>query len=351
MNGNGMSADSQNYVLGSLSDDCIEQLLDSCKRQLITCCIRVQSDAGEGQIEIRSGAVEDARFGDKRGKDAISAMNALRAGDYELSQRLPGLSGELGPATFEGHTSQVELIKVMQHCEQNALSCTVTVKRGSDEAQIHYQLGEVGNVFFNGKRDDDSIVEVMDMKDASFRVSAPPLDLAEGTWPGIARTAAPPPAVKAAPAPVRTAAATPAPAPRPAATPAPTPMAVKAVTAPPPVKAVTAPPPAKAVTAAPPAKAVTAAPPAKAVTAPPAKAAPQAAPAKAAPQAAPAKATPARKAAAPAPVETAMVADSTEKDIQVPAVLALWQRLPTPAKAGIAVVVTIALLVLLRLFV
>jgi hypothetical protein len=77
----------------------------------------------------------------------------------------------------------------------------VTVKSGTDQAHIHYKLGELSKVFFNGERDDDRIVDVMDFQNAIFRVTSPALDMAEGTWPGFP-PAKPPVIEVVAPAPV-----------------------------------------------------------------------------------------------------------------------------------------------------
>jgi hypothetical protein len=169
---------SKHHLEGSLADVQLEKILESCHRHLVTGLIRITAGPKSGTIELRAGAVEQASFDGASGNLAIAKMHALLDGTYEIVQRLPDLAGELGgAASAEGEVSGVPLIKAMQHCEHNALTCVITVIAGFDRAQIKYRLGEVVGIEKNGVADDDAIVEILKWTDARFRIEAPPLEL------------------------------------------------------------------------------------------------------------------------------------------------------------------------------
>jgi hypothetical protein len=185
---------SKNRVEGSIAEVPIPHLLDTCLKHLVTGAIKVTAPDGKrGVLVLRAGAVDQARFGDAVGDAAVEQLGKLGDGSYELAQRLPDLSGHLGgAASLEGAVADVALIPIMRHCEQNALTCTITVVTGFDRAEILYRAGELAEITMNGKRDDDSIVQILTWKDARFRCSAPPLPLDIRGWPKIGREATQP---------------------------------------------------------------------------------------------------------------------------------------------------------------
>ena len=169
---------SKHHLEGSLADASLEKILASCHKHLLTGLVRVTAGPRTGEIELRAGAVESAAFDGATGNLALARMHALYEGTYEIVQRLPDLAGGLGgAATAEGEVSGVPLIKAMQHCEDNALTCVVTVIAGFDRAQIRYRLGEIVGIEKNGVADEDAIVEILKWPDARFRIEAPPLEL------------------------------------------------------------------------------------------------------------------------------------------------------------------------------
>lgn len=179
---------SKNRLEGSLADTRLEQLLEPCHRHLLTGTIKVRSEAGKGLIILRAGAVDQARFGDLIGDAAVARMCALDEGSYELAQRLPELGGALGSAAeLEGEVEGVPIAKIMRHCEDNALSCTLTLVNGFDRGEIVYRAGEIVDITMNGKHDEDAIVAICAWKGARFRASAPPLDHDIGGWPRVTR--------------------------------------------------------------------------------------------------------------------------------------------------------------------
>ncbi len=175
---------SSNRLEGSLCDTPLESLLDSCRKHLVTGSINISTQFADGVIELRAGVVDNATFGELSDAAAIRRLKRLSDGMYELTQRLPDLSGELGDsAQCEGSLADVPLVAIMRHCEDQALSCTITMVRDFDRAEIGYRAGEIDLVTLNGQRDDDAIVDVVGWKSGAFRVSAPPLPVDIAGWP------------------------------------------------------------------------------------------------------------------------------------------------------------------------
>lgn len=179
---------SRHRLEGSLVDTPLPRLLESCRRHLLTGTIRLRGPSGEGVVVLRAGGVDDARLGDLVGDAALARLCALSEGMYELQQRLPDLSGELGSAArLEGEIDNVPLVAIMRHCEKHALSCTIIVASGFDRGEVVYRAGEIVDVTLNGRHDLDAIVEVLALPQARFRVEAPPLDLDIDGWPAVSR--------------------------------------------------------------------------------------------------------------------------------------------------------------------
>jgi hypothetical protein len=179
---------SKNRLEGSLGDTSLDQLLAECHKHMVTGTITVHGNDALGTVDLRVGFVDSAAFGDLADDTALDAMGKLSDGEYELVQRLPDLDGALGSAAqLDGSTATLPLVKLMQHCEDNALSCTITIISDFDRGEIGYRAGEIVDVTLNGRRDDDSIVDMLRFSDARFRVSAPPLDLGMSGWPSVAR--------------------------------------------------------------------------------------------------------------------------------------------------------------------
>jgi hypothetical protein len=177
---------SQNRLEGTLNETPLPRLLDECRKQLVTGTIWVRTPGALGRVELRAGAVDTVEYGALREREALRAIEALPDGMYELVQRLPDLDGSLGQAA-ELRGMGVSLVKLMRHCEDNALSCTITVVGASDRGAIRYRAGEIVGVEWNGAADEDRIVDLVHLEDAMFRVTAPPLDLSIEGWPSVAR--------------------------------------------------------------------------------------------------------------------------------------------------------------------
>lgn len=179
---------SPNRLSGSLCDESLGELLESCKRNLITGTIRIEHGQMSGCVELRAGCIDEARYGALTGDNAVVAMRSLRDGMYELGQRLPRLTGALGDSAHcEGDLSEIKLVELMRHCEDQALSCTITIVSDFERAEIVYKCGDIERVIYNGVDNDDAIVEIVRFERGRFRVAAPPLALDIGGWPSVTR--------------------------------------------------------------------------------------------------------------------------------------------------------------------
>jgi len=171
----------------------LDGILAGCFRQQVTGSIEVECDGLRGRINLRAGAVTAAKFGDTAGPPALHEMRQLMDGHYEITQRLPDLTGVLGGTSVsDSEVERVPLKALMRHCEFHALSCVITMVSRHDRAQIEYHAGELRRVELNGFYDDDAIVQVFDWTDARFRVSAPALDLDIRGWPRTIASDSPP---------------------------------------------------------------------------------------------------------------------------------------------------------------
>ncbi len=175
---------SRNHLGGSFTDVPLDGILAGCQRHQVTGVIDVECGGVVGRVELRAGAVAAACFGDVIGPRALHVMRQLVDGWYEITQRLPDLTGELGGTSVsEGEVERVPLKALMRHCEFYVLTCTITMVSRDDRAQLEYHAGVLKRVELNGFYDDDAIIQVFDWTDARFRVSAPALDLDIQGWP------------------------------------------------------------------------------------------------------------------------------------------------------------------------
>jgi hypothetical protein len=164
-------------------------VLAACRKHLVTGVVRVHTRGKDGVLELRAGAIDRAHLGEVVGDRALELLHEAQDGWYEVAQRLPDLTGELGDAALmQGDIEGVPLIALMRHCEDNALTCTITVISGFDRACIDYRAGEIARVELNGFFDDDALPQIVRWPDARYRVAAPPLDLDIEGWP-VARRA------------------------------------------------------------------------------------------------------------------------------------------------------------------
>jgi hypothetical protein len=177
---------SRNHLGGSFTDVPLDGLLAGCLRHQVSGAIDVECGGLSGRVELRAGAVVAAHFGDTIGARALHEMRQLVDGWYELTQRMPDLTGELGGTSVsEGEVERVPLKALMRHCESHALTCTITMVSRHDRAQVEYHAGELRRVELNGFYDDDAIIQVFDWTEARFRVTAPALDIDIQGWPRV----------------------------------------------------------------------------------------------------------------------------------------------------------------------
>jgi hypothetical protein len=179
---------SPNRLEGSLCDIPLEKLLESCRDHLVTGTIKIKGHFGDGTLELRAGIPDTASYAGLTGDEAMTKLRSLPDGLYTLTQRLPDLTGDLGDAAeCQGDLSQVPLVRIMNHCEKQALSCTITVISEFERGEIVYRAGEITDVILNGTRDEDAIVDITRFQTGRFRVAAPPLAMDIGGWPSVTR--------------------------------------------------------------------------------------------------------------------------------------------------------------------
>ena len=194
---------------GSLTDVSLTRLLDVCRQLHVTGTMRLTSTAGRGMIELRAGVVNKARFGLLTGDAALTRLRELPDGQYRVVQELPDLDGELGTGAHAwGELADVPLNRVMRHCEEHALTCTITMIHGPDLGEIEYRLGDLYEVRRNGAPCEDAIVDMMSWRSGRFRMSAQPFGAVAGD---AVLTAAPTHAFRAAETRSRVARGTPPP--------------------------------------------------------------------------------------------------------------------------------------------
>ena len=178
---------SPNRLEGSLCDTSLDRLLSECRKHLITGALQITLGGKKGRIELRAGAVDQVSFGGAHGERALEQLRRLPDGLYELTQRLPDLDGALGSAAALVADGDLELIAVMRHCEDHALSCTIRVTHAGRHGSIEFRAGEIRAARTGSDRDVDAVVAMKDWRTARIEVVASPLDLDIDGWPSVGR--------------------------------------------------------------------------------------------------------------------------------------------------------------------
>jgi hypothetical protein len=79
-------------------------------------------------------------------------------------------------------------VEIMRLCEDQALSCTITIICDFDRGEIIYKAGEIAGVTLNGRRDDDdAIVRIVEFRRGRFRIEAPALPDEIDGWPATSK--------------------------------------------------------------------------------------------------------------------------------------------------------------------
>lgn len=130
---------------GALCDVSARKLLDACRERRITGVLRLTSWERAGGIQMRAGQIEQVSFGPLRDDDALAEMLALRDGTFELQQEMP----DLGRARSR-HPGRTALSTLMRQCRERLLSCTITMIRDREHAELFYRAGELLYCKING---------------------------------------------------------------------------------------------------------------------------------------------------------------------------------------------------------
>ena len=123
---------------GALCDVTARKLLDACRERRITGVLRLTSWGRAGGIQIRAGQIEQVFFGSLRDDDALAELLALRDGMFEIREEMPDLARARSP-----HPGRTALTTLMRQCRERLLSCTITVIRDRERAELFYCAGEL----------------------------------------------------------------------------------------------------------------------------------------------------------------------------------------------------------------
>jgi hypothetical protein len=134
--------------------------------------------AGEvqvGEVHLLAGGINDAFAGDKRGQEAVSALQQVNGARFVIDTRLPDPeTGSLTkPGPGEGNLAQRPLVEVMRYCEDYVLTCTLEVWRGEEQARISYRRGELVGTSVGGSDAPERLPEVMAWKEGFFEIDLP----------------------------------------------------------------------------------------------------------------------------------------------------------------------------------
>ena len=159
---------------GSLSE-----LMSVLSAAALPACIRVfapgAGGAQAGEVHLLAGGLNDAFAGDRRGQEAVAALQQLAGARFVIDTRLPDpKTGSLAkPGPGEGNLAQRPLVEVMRYCEEYVLTCTLEVWRGEEQASISYRRGELVGTVVGGSEAPERLPEVMAWKEGFFEIDLP----------------------------------------------------------------------------------------------------------------------------------------------------------------------------------
>ncbi len=131
--------------------------------------------AQAGEVHLLAGGINDAFAGDRRGQEAVSALQQVAGARFMIDTRLPDPeTGSLAkPGPGEGNLAQRPLVEIMRYCEEYVLTCTLEVWRGEEQARISYRRGELVGTTVGGSDAPERLPEVMGWKEGFFEIDLP----------------------------------------------------------------------------------------------------------------------------------------------------------------------------------
>jgi CRP-like cAMP-binding protein/CheY-like chemotaxis protein len=101
----------------------------------------------------------------KRLRETLSKASQLpKAAEVKDS----GVSGSLGDQ---------QLVELINFCESNSLTGSLTITKGSDVGVFEYEKGELSSVKMGNKKDDQALDEMLGWTEGEFTIKARPLEL------------------------------------------------------------------------------------------------------------------------------------------------------------------------------
>jgi hypothetical protein len=132
-----------------------------------------------GEVHMVAGGVAESISGDLRGDEALEQLKRLPMAHFRVEPCVPDPdSGSVvPPGPEEGQLSDRSLAKLMQYCEQFAMTCLLEVFQGGQQATISYRRGEIVSTTVDGHDGAEQLPEVMTWSEGQYRIVLPPLVL------------------------------------------------------------------------------------------------------------------------------------------------------------------------------
>ena len=145
-----------------------------------------------GEVHMVAGGVAEAISGSLRGDEALAQLKRLPLAHFRVEPCVPEpeSGGIAPPGPEEGALADRPLAKLMQYCEQYAMTCLLEVWRGGEHATINYRRGEIVSTTVDGSDAPERLPEVMTWNEGNYRIVLPPLVLPAPPRPS--KPAAPP---------------------------------------------------------------------------------------------------------------------------------------------------------------
>ena len=86
-------------------------------------------------------------------------------------------AAEVKDSGIAGSLSEQQLVELINFCESNSLTGTLTIKHESDVGIFEYEKGELASVKMGDKKDDKALDEMLGWTEGHFEIKAKPLQL------------------------------------------------------------------------------------------------------------------------------------------------------------------------------
>ncbi|MEM1414871.1 MAG: hypothetical protein AAGH15_08220 [Myxococcota bacterium] len=156
---------------GPIPEDGIVNALRAIEAQRTTGSLRYRGTAGEeGEVRLVRGQIAAEQHETADGSDPVEVLLALRAGHYELEQRLPPLPVSKGDHLMRSGSLVVHVTAdLMNYCERAGLTGLLVLEQGDKGAEIAYARGDLESIRLDGLSE---LHQVFAWEEGKFRVEA-----------------------------------------------------------------------------------------------------------------------------------------------------------------------------------